>query len=579
MPMTPTRFVAQLLVPYRSRLLVGALVLLASTLTMLGLPWFVKSIFDVALESKDPAQLAWLAGGMFGAVLLLVVLTIARTRFIFGTAAWMAEQLRLRMFGHLIRLDLAWYGRTPPGDMVSRIHADVSVMTESIIILLPILVRGTLLAAGSLVMLVLTSVKLTLVLIAAGIPIGLAGWWLGQRIKVVSRHQQRTLGKLASQVAEAVGLIGTIVAFGQQKRNEAEVAETVKAFGNDVRHKALLNAALLGVNLLVGFSALIGVLWLGGLDVMHGRLTTGEMLAFLLYLSFLADAVSNFGNLWPSWQSVLAAAERVIELLEVKPEIVEPAKPKVLGKAKGKARGVSFEGVGFAYPARPDVAVADGISFKVKAGQKVALVGPSGAGKTTLFSLLLRFYDVQAGRVAIDGVDVRDLRFADLRSAVAVVAQEAGIFSASVRENVAYGKPEASDDEVWKALKVAHADGFVEALPDGLNTPVGEKGVQLSGGQRQRLAIARAVLVDAPVLLLDEATSHLDAESERAVQLALEEAGQGRTVITIAHRLSTVRAADVIHVLDKGRVVASGDHARLMRSNNLYKALASLQMA
>lgn len=565
--------------PHRVRLAIGAAVLVLSTLVTLSLPFFLKNIFDTALESKDPNQLAWFSLAMMGAVVVLVGLTMLRTHFIFATAGMLAPEVRQHLMAHVLKLDMAWFERTSPGEVVSRVHDDVRQITESVVVILPILVRGSLLGIGSLVMLALASLKLTAVLLLAGVPIGFVGWWLGRQIRVVSRAQQDTLGHVSAVVTESVGLIQAVRMFGQESYVMKGLTNLTNQYAVHVVRKAYLNAALIGINIFIGFTALVGVLWLGGLDVMHGTMTMGSMLAFLLYLSFLADAVSNFGNFWPSWQGVMASAERIMDVMRLQPMILQPTKPQALPKlGRVKARGVVFDNVRFAYASRPEVAVADGVGFAVKAGQKVAIVGPSGAGKSTLFSLLMRFYDVAGGRVLIDGVDVRELAFADLRGAVAVVAQEAGIFSTTVRANVAYGRPEASDDEVWKALKIAHADGFVRELPQGLETPVGEKGVQLSGGQRQRLAIARAVLVDAPILLLDEATSHLDAESERAVQEALEAAGKGRTVITIAHRLSTVRAADSIVVMDKGRVVAEGTHRQLLAQSPLYKALATLQM-
>jgi ATP-binding cassette subfamily B protein len=310
---------------------------------------------------------------------------------------------------------------------------------------------------------------------------------------------------------------------------------------------------------------------------MDHRMTLGDMTAFLLYLGFLGDAASNLGNFWPAWQSVLGGLERVGEIISTPPLIASPARPVALPAAK-KGREIAFEKVSYAYPVRVDENVLDGVSLKIPAGAKVALVGPSGAGKSTLLRLMLRLADVKSGAVKIDGVDVKKLEVRELRHQFALVAQDAPLFAGSVRENVAFGRPGASDDEVWAALKVAHAERFVRDLPQGLDTAVGERGVQLSGGQRQRIAIARAVLVDAPVLLLDEATSHLDSDSERAVQAALEDAGRGRTVVAIAHRLSTVRDADVIFVIEGGRVVASGTHAKLMKSSELYRGLASLQL-
>lgn len=580
-PLSPNRFLLQLVRPHWGRLGIGLAAMLLTSACMLLIPQYLRRVFDAAITNRDLAALNWLMLEAAALVAVLAVGVFARTVCQKQLAHRVSWGLANRMFRKVVDMDVAFFERRSTGDIIARASSDTVVINQFLENGLPMIVRGVLLAAGAYAVLLYTNPFLTLVLSVTAPALFVVTVVLGRTWKAMSRRVHEIGAQSFAKVEEAVYGIRVVKAYGAEGR-EMAIMNGIQDKGLDLAVRlAKWRAGYFAFVVVLGFSSVMLVVWLGGRDVIDGTMSLGALMAFLLYVAFLGDGLSSLTNFWPMLQSAAVAAERVLELLREKPSIVEVSKPKRLPALKGKARarGVAFEGVSFAYPSRPDVAVTNGITFKVKAGQKVALVGPSGAGKTTLFGLLLRFYDVQAGHVRIDGVDVRDLRFADLRGAVAVVSQEASIFSATVRENVAYGRPDASEAEVWRALEVAHADGFVKALPQGLDTPVGEKGVQLSGGQRQRLAIARAVLVDAPILLLDEATSHLDAESERAVQAALEEAGEGRTVITIAHRLSTVRAADVIYVIDKGHIVGHGDHAGLMKSSPLYRALASLQMA
>jgi ATP-binding cassette subfamily B protein len=403
------------------------------------------------------------------------------------------------------------------------------------------------------------------------------GRWLGQKVRVISRQQQDNIAEYGALVEETVSNVRTVMAFNQQGR----LLEKFRRQTGDMRRlankRALVAAAFVAVNVIIGFAALIGVVWLGGLRVMHGQMSLGDMMAFLLYLAFLADAAGNIGNFWPAWQATLGATERVVTLLQQQPRITGPSVPEELPAAK-HGRKITFHNVTYAYPSRPETPVLHGLSFTAAAGSNIAVVGPSGAGKSTLFRLLLRLDDPQAGQILLDGYALPTLSLADIRQQFALVAQDSPLFSATVAENVAFAKPDATEGQIRAALAAANAEGFVQALPQGIHTEVGEKGVQLSGGQKQRIAIARALLANAPVLLLDEATSHLDSESEAAIQQALEAASKNRTVITIAHRLSTVKSADVILVLDKGRIAAHGTHNELLKSSPLYKALATLQL-
>ncbi|HEX2859690.1 MAG TPA: ABC transporter transmembrane domain-containing protein [Alphaproteobacteria bacterium] len=576
-PLTPNKLLWQLVQPYRGRVLLGAFITLGTTAAMLAIPQVLKRMFDHALLVGDRHALAGMAGIMVGLTVILVLGILARGQLLNYTGVRVANDLRQKLLGHLLTLDVDWFELRVGGELVSRMTGDIQSLRDFVSFSMPMMVRGIFLGVGALLALLYTSPMLTGVLLAAGIPLVLVSSAMGRKVKVLSRKQQDRFAKFAGALGEQVAQPITIRAYGQQAtmREKAEglLGDILKA----ARQMIVANNILFGTNMAVGFLALTGVVWLGGLQVMDGHMSLGDMTAFLLYLGFLGDAVGNLGNFWPAWQTVLGGLERVGEIIATPPHIVNPARPQKLPVAKG-GRTIVFDKATYAYPARPEEKVLKGISMTLPRGKRVALVGPSGAGKSTLLRLMLRLADVGNGSVKLDGVDVRKLAVGDLRQQFALVAQDAPLFSGSVRDNVAFGKPNADEKEVWRALKIAHADGFVKELPQGLKTAVGERGVQLSGGQRQRIAIARAVLVDAPVLLLDEATSHLDTDSERAVQAALEDAGKGRTVVAIAHRLSTVRDADLIVVLDKGAVVASGTHAQLMKRSKLYAGLAALQL-
>lgn len=570
-----TGFLRGLVWPYRWRLLAGIGVLLVTTGAMMAIPQLLKGMFDNALLVGDRAALARAAGWMMGLSFLLAMGVLARSQLIQLTATRVAVDLREQLVAQLLRLEVGWFEKQLSGELVSRLSADVAVLRDFVQLALPMVVRGVLVGIGAVVALLSISVALTGLLLLAVLPLGVAGWWLGGKIRLLNKAQQARLAEFSGALAEQVSQPGLIRAFRQEDTVMARMRALLADILRNSRIQLLAGSGFVALNVLLGFWALVGVVWLGGLQVLDGKLTLGAMMAFLLYLGFLADAASNLSSFWPAWQGLVGALDRVVEILRERPRIADPANPVALPVA-GMGRAVALEGVQYAYPTRPEALVADGLDLRIKAGQKVALVGPSGAGKSTLFRLMLRLDDVQGGRVLLDGVDVRTAALAEVRRQFALVSQEAPLFSGTVRDNVAFGVPGAADDDIWAALAVANADGFVRELPQGLETLVGERGVQLSGGQRQRVAIARAVLVDAPILLLDEATSHLDTDSEKLVQQALERAGVGRTVITIAHRLSTVVGADCIFVLEKGRVAACGTHAELMETSALYRGLAAL---
>lgn len=574
---TNRTFLLALTRPYRWHLLGGSFMLVISAAAMLALPQYLKHMFDTALRTGDSTQLAKLAAMMFGTVLILVASIFLRTRLIQFSSTAIIISLLGRLTSNLMNQDVRFFENLSPGEIISRHTLDTALVREFLNLSAPQLVRGIFLGIGTIIALFYTSPGLTILLLVAGLPIAVIGKIIGQKIRVNSRIQQENAAAYASAIEESVTNIRTVLVFSQQQRlTQTFTAQTDKMHRLSNR-LAVMRSAFVAINVVIGFTALIGVVWLGGLRVMAGTMSLGDMMAFLLYLGFLADAVGNITNFWPSWQSTLGATERIIAMLHEKPTITSPQNPQVL-PVTSAGRHIHFAEASYIYPARPEIAALANISLTIPAGSHVAVVGPSGAGKSTLFRLLLRLDDPTSGSIQLDGVNIRDLTLTDLRTQFALVAQESPLFTGTVAHNVSFSKPEASEDAIWAALKSANAESFVKALPKGIHTQVGEKGVQLSGGQKQRLTIARAILADAPILLLDEATAHLDSESEAAIQQSLTAAAKNKTTLTIAHRLSTVKSADLILVFDKGHLVARGTHTELLKSSPLYTALATLQL-
>jgi ATP-binding cassette subfamily B protein len=398
---------------------------------------------------------------------------------------------------------------------------------------------------------------------------------LGRRLRGLSRQTQDWIAASSGNAAEALGAVQTVQAFTHEGASRAEFARITEASFDAARRRIATRAAMTVIVIFLVFAGIVGVMWVGAHDVRAGVMTPGELVQFVIYAIMVAAAVGALSEVWGELQRAAGATERLVELLGATDTVRDPDHPVALPRP---LRGeIAFEDVGFAYPTRPGAAVLGGIGLHIRPGETVALVGPSGAGKTTILQLILRFYDPEAGRITLDGIDLRDMARADFRGAMALVPQDPVIFSTSARENIRFGRPDATDAEVEAAARAAAAHDFIAGLPDGYATVLGERGMLLSGGQRQRIAIARAILRDAPVLLLDEATSALDAESERAVQAAVERLAEGRTTIVVAHRLATVKRADRIVVLDRGRIVAQGTHDSLVAEGGLYARLARLQ--
>jgi len=459
--------------------------------------------------------------------------------------------------------------------MLSRLTADTTQIKSAVGASVSIALRNLVLFFGGAVMMVVTSPRLSLFVLAAIPVIVLPLVGFGRAVRKRSRAAQDTLADASGYASELIGAVRTLQAFTNEllatRRFAAAVEQAYEAARGATRARSVLTA----IAIFLVFSSVVLVLWVGAQDVMAGDISAGRLGQFVLYAVFAAGGLGELSQVWGEIAQASGAAERLFEILGVEPEIKAPKKPVALPKP---ARGeVAFDNVRFAYPTRPDAAVLDGLSFHVKPGEKLALVGPSGAGKSTIFHMILRFYDPASGSVSFDGVKLPEADPADLRSHIALVPQDAVVFAASVAENIRFGRLDASDDEVKQAAKAAHAAEFIERLPQGYDTQVGERGIMLSGGQRQRIAIARAILREAPLLLLDEATSSLDAESETLVQKALTQLMQRRTSIVIAHRLATVLSCDRILVIDKGRIAEEGTHAQLSANGGLYARLAKLQ--
>ena len=569
------RLLLPFLAPYRWRVVGAALALIVAAAMMLALGPFVKQLIDKGFSGHGLAELNMTALQLFGVVAVLAVATFFR----FSTVSWLGERLaadlRRRVFDRMLDLSPAFFETARTGEILSRLSADTSILQTVIGSAISQWLRNGLMLIGGITMLIITSPKLAAVVVGIVPVIVVPLIVFGRREKRLSRAQQDRVADVGAYAEEAINAIRTVQSFTHEPVDRQRFGATVEASVATALRRIHTRAWLILIVILLGFGAIIFGIWLGGREVIEGRMTGGELSAFVLYAVLVASSGSTITELWGEIQRAAGAAERLVELLNETPQVQAPPMPTPLpASAEGR---VAFEQVTFHYPARPDRSALEDFSLTVEPGETVALVGPSGAGKTTVFQLLLRFYDPASGTVRIDGVDLRAADPAAIRARVGLVPQDPVIFSTDAWENIRYGRPDATDDEVRAAAEAASAAEFLDRLPSGFDTFLGEKGVRLSGGQRQRIAIARAILRNPPILLLDEATSALDAESERAVQQALTRLSAGRTTLVIAHRLATVRKADRIIVIDHGRVVATGRHDALVQEDGLYARLARLQ--
>ena len=567
------RLLLPFLRPYRWRAIGAATALGFAAGLILLLGQGVRRLIDVGFATADRSHLDGAALAMFAVVAALGVSTGVRFYLVSWLGERVAADLRTALFDRVLDLSPPFFETMRTGDVLTRLNTDTVLLQGLVGSAVSQWLRSFVIALGALTMLVVTSAKLAGVVVIVVPFVVLPLVVFGRRERRLARSAQDRVADLGAYAEETINALRTVQAFTHERVDRARFRSRVEDAVTAAMRRVGVRATLISLVILLGFGAIVLSLWVGGLDVVAGRLTGGELSAFVFYAVLVATSTAGIAELWGEVQRAGAAAERIGELLAEQPLVAAPAHPVPIAAGAGDIR---FEEVSFRYPSRPEMSALDGFSLHVRPGETVALVGPSGAGKTTVFQLLLRFYDPAAGRILLDGVDVREADPAAVRGQIGLVSQEPVIFGADVWDNVRYGRPGASDAEVRRAVEAASA-GFLDELPQGFDSFLGERGVRLSGGQRQRVAIARAVLRDAPVLLLDEATSALDAESEAAVQHALALLSQGRTTLVIAHRLATVRRADRIVVMEAGRVVATGTHAALVAEGGLYARLAALQ--
>jgi len=558
--------------PYRGRVAGASVALLLAAGLVLALGQGLRRLIDFGFAA--PGKLDQTALVMSGLVATLAVATAVRFYLVSWLGERVAADIRRDVFEHVITLSPAFFETARTGDILSRMTADVAVLQALVGSAISLWLRNALMLIGAFALLVVTSPKLAGVVLVV-VPLVIVPLILfGRRERRLSREAQDRVADLGAYAEECINALRTLQAFTHEPVDRVVFSGQVEVSVGAALRRVRTRASLILIFILLGFGAITFSLWVGGRDVIEGRMSGGDLSAFVFYAVLMASAGTSISELWGEMQRASGAAERILELLAERVSISVVSRPAAL-PAQPIGR-VAFEGVSFHYPARPTQLALDAVSFTAEPGETVALVGPSGAGKTTVFQLLLRFYDPSEGVVRVDGMDIATLDPAALRRRVGLVSQDPVIFSTTALENIRYGRPEASDAEVREAAEAAHA-GFLHDLPEGFDTFLGEKGVRLSGGQRQRVAIARAILRDPPILLLDEATSALDAESERAVQDALAVLAAGRTTLVVAHRLATVRQANRILVIDRGRVVTSGTHDSLVREGGLYARLAALQ--
>ena len=566
--------------PYRARIALAGFFLLAAAVTTLIFPLALRRLIDQGLVPSTDQLAQRLLGEhfllLFGIAAALGVFSASR----FYLVSWLGERvmadLRQAVYAHVLRQSPAFFERTQIGEVLSRLGTDTTVIQTLVGSSLSLGLRNAIMGLGALAMLIWSHPYVMLQVVLVVLLVVLPTMGFGRRVRRLSRSSQDRMADTSAIAAEVLGAVPVV----QSHTAEAREAERFRqadnsAFSTAVRRSGA-RAALVAFVIIANAALLLWGLYQGTQAVLAGQMTPGQLGQAVFYVVMLAGAVAVLGEVYGDWLRAAGATERLMELLAAESPVREPAQPLPLPAVSGGS-ALRFERLDFHYPSRPERLALQALDLDIRPGETVALVGPSGAGKTTVFQLLLRFHDPQAGDIRLDGVPLRQLALADLRGHIAIVPQEPVIFSASAMDNIRYGRPEASDDEVVAAATAAHADGFIRELPEGYRSFLGERGVRLSGGQRQRIAIARAMLKNAPLLLLDEATSALDAQSEQAVQAALSSAMRGRTTLVIAHRLATVQKADRILVLDQGRLVEQGTHAELVARGGLYASLAALQ--
>lgn len=560
--------------PYRPMVILAAVALILTSTVSLVLPMAVRRVVD-SFGAGDVAILDQYFGAFLVIAALLALGTGVRYYFVTRLGERVVADIRRAVFDKVMGMSPAWFERVMTGEIVSRITTDTTLILSVIGSSVSIALRHFLTLLGGLVLLALTSGKLALYVLLLVPVIVVPIIVLGRRLRRLSRENQDWIANSSGKATEALGAVQTVQSFTHEAATKAEFGHVTEQSFLSAKTRIATRAVLTVIVIFLVFAGVVGVLWLGARDVRNGVMTAGELVQFVIYAVLVAGAVGSLSEIWGELQRAAGATERLVEIINATDTVADPAHPVALAApVKG---AIALQDVVFHYPSRPDYRALNGVTLTVAPGETVALVGPSGAGKSTVLQLLMRFYDPQSGAIRLDGVALPDMAREDFRAHMALVPQDPVIFAASAMENIRFGRLGATDAEVMEAAKAAAAHEFISALPQGYDTYLGERGVMLSGGQKQRVAIARAILRDARVLLLDEATSALDAESERAVQQAVDRLAQGRTVIVVAHRLATVKRANRIAVFDEGRIVAIGGHDELVAEGGLYARLAKLQ--
>lgn len=570
------------LAPYRSRILLAGLALLVAASATLAIPYAFRQLIDLGFTNPGSAQTAHVNLYFVALFLVACVLALA-TAARFYMVSWLGERvtadIRSAVYAHVLKQSPAFFETTQTGEVLSRLTTDTTLIQTVVGTSISMALRNLVLLAGGLLMMFLTSATLSSIIIVMLVAVIVPIVVFGRRVRKLSRASQDRIADASGLAGEMLNAITVVQAYAQEVREALRFGTAVEHAFTTAVARIRARSLLTVLAILLVFGAIVFVLWLGAHAVIDGRMSAGQLAQFILYAAIVAGAIGALSEVLGDAQRAAGASERLLELLAEQSPIASPAHPRKLPPRAANGAAISIGHLRFRYPSRPDALALTDLSIDVKPGETVAIVGPSGAGKTTLFQLLLRFHDPEQGSIRLDGVDIRELALDELRTAIGIVPQDTVVFSANAMENIRYGRPEASDDEVIAAAKQAAAHEFIERLPEGYQSFLGERGVRLSGGQRQRIAIARALLKNPPLLLLDEATSALDAESERLVQRALEAAMEGRTTLVIAHRLATVQRATRIVVMEHGKIVETGTHAELVEAGGLYAGLAALQFA